>query len=547
MGCCSSADISHAISRVSQFSAEEESRGKYSDVADDPMSMRITETFKDVESLSEEKFDWGEEIGRGAFGFVISCTQIESGREMCCKILDTKVFTEEVISLTMQEIDTMIRLNGQHRNLLEFYGVKRLGSQLQVFMEICYGGNLNQELDTRIKTTGDCKEIARQLYDVLKFLHNKKIIHMDLKLENIMLKGVTGTEIRLIDLGMCARRNTGVTASGGRGTFANMAPEVILGNDFTEQADIWSAAICIYKLVSGEQFGPFHLFRKAKMTKEYVQQAFDVEKIEWPPCASPECQDVLRASFAFFPSRRPTAHELLLYPWFTSSEQSANLIDDDAMARLRMFAHRGKLQHALTPLMLEQAKRMYKDDRIIEIAKRVHGKTGKPSSKGFNFEDFVAMVKELVTSENSDSDDDFMADLNELQAVFDAIDTDGTGTIDLAEFMNWFWYDYIMKQDERLFAFIQTLDVHNHGYITLEDIEQKIKGFHPDWKEYMEAFQKVMKPGEEYSIEHFAQLFHGDAETQQPRSLESHVWGRIQNPAMMRRSSNLLIQSWEIS
>ena len=39
-----------------------------------------------------------------------------------------------------------------------------------------------------------------------------------------MLKDKIGTEIRLIDLGMCARRTTGVTASGGRGTFAHMAP-----------------------------------------------------------------------------------------------------------------------------------------------------------------------------------------------------------------------------------------------------------------------------------------------------------------------------------
>jgi len=533
MGCCGSTQ------------GKQSTRRRYSDAAEGPMSMRMNSTFRDVESLREDNFDWGEELGRGAFGFVVSCKQMESGREMCCKILDTKVFTEDVISLTMQEIDTMIRLNGQHRNLLEFYGVKRLGSQLQVFMEICYGGNLNQKLDDRIKTTTDCKEIARQLYDVLKFLHARKIIHMDLKLENIMLKDKVGTEIRLIDLGMCARRTTGVTASGGRGTFANMAPEVILGNDFTEQADIWSAAICIYKLVSGEQFGPFHLFRKAKMTREYVEEAFDIEKIEWPPYASSECKDVLRASFAFFPSQRPTAHELLLYPWFTSHEQSLNLIDDDAMTRLRMFAHRGKLQHALTPLMLEQAKREYKDDQIIEIAKNVHGKAGKSSAEGFNFLDFVQMVKELVNTErdDSDSEDSFLDNQNELQGVFDAIDTDGTGTIDLAEFMNWFWYDYIMKQDERLYAFIQTLDVHNRGYITLEDIEERIKEFHPDWKEYMEAFQKVMKPGEEYSIEHFAQLFHGDAESQQPRSLESHVWGSLQNPAMMRRSSNLLMSS----
>jgi len=501
--------------------------------------------FKDVATLHEEEFDWGEELGRGAFGFVISCKDINSGRKMACKILDTKKFTEDVITLTMQEIDTMIRLNRQHGNLLEFYGVKRLGSQLQVFMEICYGGNLNEELDTRIKTTKDCKEIARQLYDVLKFLHAKKIIHMDLKLENIMLKNRTGTEIRLIDLGMCARRNTGMTASGGRGTFANMAPEVILGNDFTEQADIWSAAICIYKLVSGEQFGPFRLFRKPTMTQQYVQEAFDIEKIEWPPFASPECRDVLRASFAFFPSRRPTAHELLLYPWFTSSEEpseSARLMDNDALARLRMFAHRGKLQHALTPLMIEQAKREYNDDTIIQIAQRIHEGTGKEGSTSFDFCEFVQMVNEIVTTDNrGTSECSFLGNQNELQAAFDAIDTGHTGAIDLEEFMDWFWYDYIMKQDERLFAFIQTLDVNNLGYITLKDIEQRIKEFHTDWKQYMEEFQKVMKPDEAYSIEHFAHLFHSDNESQQrPRSLQSHVWGTLQNPEMMRRTSNLL-------
>lgn len=71
--------------------------------------------------------------------------------------------------------------------------------------------------------------------------------------------------------------------------------------------------------------------------------------------------------------------------------------------------------------------------------------------------------------------DDKVRSDDELKRIFDSIDADGSGEVSLKEFMAWFSYDYVLKQDERMWGFIKTLDKNNDGKITLDEIEDALK------------------------------------------------------------------------
>jgi len=524
MGCCSSDASSEKKTN------QRKSASNVNPTVDEPESARTKTEFATLQDVHVEDYEWGELLGKGAFGSVWRVVRQSDCKEMSCKIIDTASFSKALIGLTMQEIDTLMRLSDGHKGVLKFYDVTKNGSQLQLFMEMCYGGNLAEAMDERIQSMEDIRAISMQLFDVLYFLHEKKIMHMDLKPENIMFSKTKGTDIRVLDFGLCARRRTGASAKGGRGTLNYMAPEVIIGHPFTEQADIWSAGITIYRLMTGEK--PWSVSRKTS-NEATLQRKFRLSKLRWPDYASEESKQVILATLAYYPHKRPTAEELLKYQWFQKEETSK--LDQAHLQRLKIFANRGKLQKALTPLMMKQAQ--CEDENIIAYARHIHEQTGGELNE-FDFDDFVKLIDKIqeedgkstkVKSEKSVVGA-ALTKYDDLEVMFDAIDIDHSGTISLAEFMSWFWYDYTIKQDDRLWQFIKTLDTHGDGLIRYNDVEAKIKEMHEgtDFEEYLQAFQKVMSPGDMYSIEYFAHLFRHDVNVRGqssvgPQSLESKV------------------------
>ncbi len=147
----------------------------------------------------------GAHLGTGSFGSVFSGTDVATGEHIALKYLP--VDTAELDRITM-EIGILSDLN--HPVIVRLRRVVRLPSHLVLVMQRALGGDLRDLLESQpsgFLDEGTVRLIVSQLCRGLRYMHSKKVIHRDLKLENVLLKDEMGCEVLLADFGLSSIRH----------------------------------------------------------------------------------------------------------------------------------------------------------------------------------------------------------------------------------------------------------------------------------------------------------------------------------------------------
>ncbi|PHH79034.1 hypothetical protein CDD80_5748 [Ophiocordyceps camponoti-rufipedis] len=207
--------------------------------------------------LFEEKYSISQRcLGSGAEGTVYLATEVETRKQLVCKIVDLSKLkgknAPEDIRRRLQEADVLRQL--QHPNVLCYVDAAVSPYSLYTFTELATGGDLWSFLYQR-PCVGefDTRVIVRQLAQALDYIHRKGVIHRDLKPENILLAyspNVACPRILLSDFGACAvpRRSRMLTHAG---TVNYQAPEILDDSGpHTASVDMWSLGIVTLTLLT---------------------------------------------------------------------------------------------------------------------------------------------------------------------------------------------------------------------------------------------------------------------------------------------------------
>ena len=215
----------------------------------------------------------GEPIGMGGFGKVYKAKEKERNVEKAIKIFDKNEIKKEFFSnnfyeMTEQdmklyiirfenEIKYMKIMEGQNKkniNTVKFYEHFHTEKEFVIVMELCDGN-----LTNLFKKKNECFNIE-EIYNILtqlnnsfKLMNENKIIHRNLKLENILIKYIdienTKYIVKLTDYGISRQLLDATHFSTKIGTPKFMAPEILEGNNnYNEECDLWSLGVIIYIL-----------------------------------------------------------------------------------------------------------------------------------------------------------------------------------------------------------------------------------------------------------------------------------------------------------
>ena len=248
----------------------------------------------------------GRILGKGAFGKVNIALHLASGRLVAIKSFNKKKL---VTRRAKRKIKTEIEVLSKLRNpfCTQIYDYFETDTHILIVMEyIC--GDLLGFMRKRSKITeSTAKIIFKQIIKGLQYIHKKKIVHRDIKLDNVLID-LTNT-VKICDFGVSRILQPGDIMYEHCGTPAYIAPEIFKNEGYEGYScDIWSAGVTLYYMLAGVQ--PFKGGKieelKEIIIKGQYEQIKDISK---------EANDLINKMLKLNPKERITIEEILKHPW----------------------------------------------------------------------------------------------------------------------------------------------------------------------------------------------------------------------------------------
>lgn len=189
-------------------------------------------------------------LGAGGMGEVFLAEDTELERLVALKVL-SDVFSRdhERVQRFILEAKSASTLN--HPNILTIHEISRINDVRFIATEYVKGETLRQRQRRKTLRLPEILDISVQVASALTVLHEAKIIHCDIKPENIMLR--EDGLVKVLDFGLAKLIGKKEKTAFIMGTISYMSPEQARGKPTDARTDIWSLGICLYEMLAGVQ------------------------------------------------------------------------------------------------------------------------------------------------------------------------------------------------------------------------------------------------------------------------------------------------------
>jgi len=196
--------------------------------------------------LINDRYRLDEEIGLGGMGVVYRAYDDILKREVAVKVLsDTGLGTQGRTRL-LEEAQAAAGL--KHPNIVAVHDAGEVDGSPFIVMELVDGAALNERLPDSLE---EILAVTRQMCAALDHAHSNGVIHRDLKPENVLVEH--DGRIKLVDFGLARSASSRLTSETSlAGTASYMAPELAMGVDYDERADLYALGVMLYELTTGE-------------------------------------------------------------------------------------------------------------------------------------------------------------------------------------------------------------------------------------------------------------------------------------------------------
>ncbi|XP_066995531.2 uncharacterized protein [Anabrus simplex] len=257
-----------------------------------------------------------EPFATGMFSNVRRCRSRDTGQHFAAKFSSRARYGEDCSPEIHHEI-ALLSLCSPSPRIIRLHDVFETELEIIIVLEYAPGGDLQTIIDDNlVPFESDVVKFVRQLVEGLAYLHERKIAHLDIKPQNlVMMADFPDCDVKLCDFEISRVVLEGTEIREILGTPDYVAPEILHYEPITLAADMWSLGVTTYVLLTG--FSPFggESDQETFCNISRAQLDFPEELFE---DVSEDARDFIRHLLVRDPSARPTAKECLRHRWFSN-------------------------------------------------------------------------------------------------------------------------------------------------------------------------------------------------------------------------------------
>jgi len=409
----------------------------------------------------EKVYEVGQKIGEGSCGAVHVCHHRSTGSERAVKMI-AKSPRETENKDVLSEFKIIKDLD--HPNILKLYELFQDREKLYIVTDIYRGGDLLEKvLENGPLNESDAALLMLSILSCMKYCHKNKIVHRDLKLENVLLDDNKKLDdIKIIDFGI-SRMGEGrcIDEHGDvEGTPMYMAPETFSGF-FSPKSDVWACGVIAFMVLGGTPpfyGGPHEILEQIEV------RGPTFESKRWNS-VSPQAKDLIVKLLHPDPSRRYSARQALEHPWLTKKrrssrecfKRSSSDIALDSLKNLQTFHANSRMMQAACACIAAQ---LLPKEAKAEIS-RVFRAFDTDCDGKLDANDLKEAFREYHTELSE----------QELQGVLNRVDFTGNGTIDYWEFLIASMCKTKLFGEKTLQAAFEIFDAGRTGFVTFQSLK----------------------------------------------------------------------------
>ncbi len=361
----------------------------------------------------------------------------KTNEENACKRIPKKNQKDNEID-NNQEIKILYHCD--YPNIIKLYEIYEDSDFFYLIFEMCEGGELDDRIikkieEEKIYSEKEAAKIFKKIIQAIAYLHSNGICHRNLKPDNILfLSEKNDSDIKLINFSLSKiysfgkyknDKNLEIEEEKENKTRMNklvgnayfISPEMINGN-YNEKCDIWSAGIILYFLLSGEP--PFNGMNNEEVYSKIKEIKFNFPDKEWNNISN-EAKDLIKKMICN-ENERLSAVQVLEHDWIKHCAPNSNgLLTNINIQCFKIYKNIHKIKRAIYTFIAlrlndEDTKNLKKLFKLFDIDHdgRITLNEMKNAFIKLNVKDYG----------------------NEIENIFNSIDTDKNGIIDYTEFLS---------------------------------------------------------------------------------------------------------------
>ncbi|KAM4701673.1 serine/threonine-protein kinase Nek5 isoform 2-T3 [Discoglossus pictus] len=196
-----------------------------------------------------DKYDILQKIGEGAFGKALLAKGKVDNSYCVIKEINLAKMPRKEKEASQKEVTLLAKM--KHPNIVKLFTSIEESNKLYIVMEYCDGGDLMKRINKQHGVLFEEQQILNWFVQIslgLKHIHDRKVLHRDIKAQNIFLAN-NGTLAKLGDFGIARMlNNTMELARTCVGTPYYLSPEICENRPYNNKTDIWSLGCVLYEM-----------------------------------------------------------------------------------------------------------------------------------------------------------------------------------------------------------------------------------------------------------------------------------------------------------